>query len=80
MKPPDEPEPLIRVTFRPLETPAAVSSTQERESLRNLFTFVLRLGLIQKKTANRKQCKERKNRQKKVRGLAKVRGAKKKKD
>ena len=39
MKPPDEPEPLIRVTFRPLETPAAVSSTQERESLRNFSAY-----------------------------------------
>jgi len=40
---------------------------------------LLRLGLIEKKNANRKQAKEKKNRLKKVRGLEKIRGKKTKK-
>eukprot|EP00756_Hemistasia_phaeocysticola_P039801 Hpha_TRINITY_DN16831_c1_g5::TRINITY_DN16831_c1_g5_i1::g.151760::m.151760/K02974/RP-S24e, RPS24; small subunit ribosomal protein S24e len=41
---------------------------------------LLRSGLISKKTANRKQAKEKKNRLKKVRGLEKIRGKKTKKN
>merc|ERR1712014_480584 len=41
---------------------------------------LLRLGLIEKKDSNRKQLKERKNRQKKSRGMAKHGAKKKKKD
>eukprot|EP01065_Artemidia_motanka_P041826 TRINITY_DN547_c0_g2_i8.p1 TRINITY_DN547_c0_g2~~TRINITY_DN547_c0_g2_i8.p1 ORF type:complete len:160 (+),score=74.28 TRINITY_DN547_c0_g2_i8:63-482(+) len=40
---------------------------------------LLRLGLTSKKSSNRKQLKEKKNRLKKVRGLAKIRGPRKKK-
>eukprot|EP01059_Diplonema_ambulator_P019671 TRINITY_DN332_c0_g1_i1.p1 TRINITY_DN332_c0_g1~~TRINITY_DN332_c0_g1_i1.p1 ORF type:complete len:137 (+),score=55.55 TRINITY_DN332_c0_g1_i1:48-458(+) len=40
---------------------------------------LVRLGLTNKKESNRKQLKERKNRQKKYRGLAKIKGPKKKK-
>eukprot|EP01064_Diplonema_japonicum_P015724 TRINITY_DN2353_c0_g1_i1.p2 TRINITY_DN2353_c0_g1~~TRINITY_DN2353_c0_g1_i1.p2 ORF type:complete len:135 (+),score=55.19 TRINITY_DN2353_c0_g1_i1:424-828(+) len=41
---------------------------------------LVRLGLSTKKDANRKQLKERKNRQKKYRGLCKINGPKKKKN
>eukprot|EP01060_Flectonema_neradi_P012730 TRINITY_DN194_c0_g1_i3.p1 TRINITY_DN194_c0_g1~~TRINITY_DN194_c0_g1_i3.p1 ORF type:complete len:137 (+),score=36.02 TRINITY_DN194_c0_g1_i3:44-454(+) len=40
---------------------------------------MIRLGLRKKRDTNRKQLKERKNRTKKYRGLAKIRGPKKKK-